>query len=194
MLGDRKCERFVGRPMTAHSDLVNDSFSQPSQDGDRASLPFVATAQEDRGPSPNHVFTFRAWRRTPHRRKDVRRQGVVLATRRHDDEVPEADPPSCGRRGAKDEAAPLEQERRSIRAGFGGEESPVAFHLLSAGRMDRRYWHQPRTWNSEAQTFGGNAALSSERRLRGNEVVLMNSLGSDRSGRGRKTAVRGGTL
>ncbi len=180
--------------MTAHSDLVNDSFSQPSQDGDRASLPFVATAQEDRGPSPNHVFTFRALRRTPHRRQHVRRQGVVLATCRHDDEVPESDPPSCGRRRTKDEAASLEQERGLVRAGFGGEESPVAFHLLSPGRVDGRYRNQPRTWNLEAEAFGGDAALSSERRFRGYEVVLMDPLGTDRRGRGRKTAVRGSTL
>jgi hypothetical protein len=194
VLGDRKCERFVGRPMTAHSDLVNDSFSQPSQDGDRASLPFVAAAQENRAPTPNPVFTFRALRRTPHRRQHVRRQRVALTTCRHDDEVPESDPPRRGRGRAKDEAAPLEQERSFVYAGSCEEKSPVAFHLLSAGGVDWRYRNQPRTWNLETEAFGGDAALSSERRLRRYEVVLMHPHGIYRRGRRRITADRGGTL
>ena len=73
MSGDRNRQRFVGRSVAAHADLVDDSFAQPSENRNGASLPFVATTQDGRRPPGNSVFTKRALRRTPHRREYVPR-------------------------------------------------------------------------------------------------------------------------
>ena len=114
---------------------------------------------------------------------------MPLPTRRHDDEVPEADPSRRRWRRAEDEATSLEQERFVICAGFRRQEASIALDLFSTGRMDCRYRNQPWTWNCEAQASGGGPALSSERGLRREQIVLMNPLGIERRRRRRKTVV-----